>query len=695
MPSTSERPASADAGSPDRTDWTRNAPAWWPWGVGLLLGLVVLGPGLGGGSLLSLDLLVTPQIPVPNGVYGLGPALSQRVPLFALLGAGSALVGGPVITKVLLVVFVAAGFAGAASLARRLAPPVRPAGVLVQAAAGLLWAAGPFALTRIGVGHINLVWVIAVLPWALPRLCRPAAHLPSTYLASLALALGGPGGGTLGIAVALIALVASVHREPESQAAVLKPLAVILAPHALWILPTIVLLWAGAGVNGAGEFATRVDPAWLGFGLLGGTGFWRGDLESGAVGLVAGVGGLVVGAFAIVGGRDLIGRCGWRSWPGVATVVALIGLALAAATALPGARTVYAWLSELPFGAPLRESHRFLALWLVWAAPVAALGAAELAARLGLRTGSDPESPPSRRGRVLASRLLLGVPLVVAVVLSSPGWWGLDGRLVPVDYPRSWSVVRHEIERRPGTVVALPWSEYPPLSFADGRQVFNPLPEFLGGDVISSYDPNFDPGTPRQEQVDGRALVVDELTDGLRAGQPIGDALADLGVRWVVLVYEGPWEDYGALSRDLGLRRTLALGDVDLFEVVGWTGQATAAGGSPVELERPIPPLMITDGAPGTTLHVAGAPGWVQGWASPVRVTDDGRLELTSEGDVIWFWPAPVLLAADAIVVVGAFWAIRSRRRGSGRMLAPRWLHGYSRTQRRGDHPVSKGGGFR
>ena len=46
--------------------------------------------------------------------------------------------------------------------------------VVAQAAAGVLWAAGPFALTRIGVGHLNVTWAIAVLPWALPRLCRPS-----------------------------------------------------------------------------------------------------------------------------------------------------------------------------------------------------------------------------------------------------------------------------------------------------------------------------------------------------------------------------------------------------------------------------------------------------------------------------------------------------------------------------------------
>ena len=118
-------PTAAEAPGP-----THAAPAaasfaplpWWPWAAGTLLGLIVLGPGLAGGSLLSLDLLVTPHIPIPPGLIGLGPALSQRVPLFAIVAALSAVVGGPVATKALLVAWVAVGFAGAARLARILHP---------------------------------------------------------------------------------------------------------------------------------------------------------------------------------------------------------------------------------------------------------------------------------------------------------------------------------------------------------------------------------------------------------------------------------------------------------------------------------------------------------------------------------------------------------------------------------------------
>lgn len=630
-------------------------PGWWPWGAGLLLGLVLLGPGLGGGSLLSLDLLVTPDIPVPNGVYGLGPALSQRVPLFALVGVGSALVGGPVAMKALLVSFVAVGFAGAARLARVAAPAALAVGVVGQAAAGLVWAGGPFAMTRLGVGHVNLVWLVAVLPWALPRLCRPADHVPSTFLAALLVAIGGPGGGTLGLAMGVVALALQAER-----GRIVRPLLAVVAPQAVWVLPTAVLLWAGAGVTGAGGFATVADGArgWLA--LPAGSGFWRPDYQVGATGWLGALVGVAFVALFAVGARAIVAAGGRRSWPAAATAVAVLGLVLTAASALPGVRDGYAWLSELPVGAPLRESQRFAAVWLVWAAVAVPVGAA-VAGRAA-----------AARWRPAAGVALRAVPLVLALALSVPGWWGMDGRLEPVDYPRDWAAARERIDAAPGTVVVLPWSEYPPLSFADGRQAFNPAPEYLGGDVISSYDPLFDPREVRQEQVDGRALVADELARAARRGEPIAVGLAELGVRWVFVMDEGRAAEYGSVALDPGLRLELDGERAQLYEVTAWQGPARSPDGQVHDLRRPVPPVIVTDAPAGSTLDVAGAPGWVRGWFGATSVDDHGRLVLGASGGLVWFWPAVALAAVDLAILAGAIASVRSRWRHFGRILAPR-----------------------
>jgi hypothetical protein len=668
-----DAPSPPSAGGPGGGPVRPTLPGWWPWGAGLLLGLVVLGPGLGGGSLLSLDLLVTPSIPIPNGIFGLGPALSQRVPLFAFLGMGSWLLGGPVTLKVAVVVWSSAAFAGAARLVRLVAPEGW-GGPVAQLAAGLLWAGGPYALTRLSAGHVNLLYAIAVLPWALPHLCRPTRSLPVTFLAATALAVGGPGGGTLGITIVAVALV--VGTAPRRWPA---PLAVVAGANLLWVAPTAVLLWAGAGVTGAGGFATHVDGVWSWLGLAAGDGFWRPDVQAGATGVAGGLGGLALAGLASVGtvvvwrgrgtsrpaeaaGEGTGERWLGRAWTRVGAVVSLVGLALAAASAVPGVRGAYRWASDLSVGAPLRESHRFTALWLVWAAPAAALGAEAVGRSVLARTRrvagrrADGRAAAAAGGPPAAWAGTAGAAAVVALALglSVPGWWGLDGRLEPVTYPRGWAAARAVIDGAPGTTVAFPWSEYPPLAFAGGRQVFNPLPDYLGGDVISSYDPVFDPKVPSQEQVDRRAEVADHLSDEALAGRAIGPRLARLGVRWVALAHNRGWERYASLDTEPGLRPALSTPDLDLYEVVGWRGPAVDRSGRAHRLDRPIPPILTTDAPAGSVLDVAGAPGWVQGWGTPVDVTADGRLRLRGGAGVLWFWPAPVLLALDASVLAAA-----------------------------------------
>src|SRR5438270_2022970 len=117
-----------------------------PWLGGIAVAVLVLGPALGPGSLLNLDLVFAPTIPVPRGVWALGPELSRRVPLGVVLAWASTVVGGPVAGKVLLGVALGAAFVGV----WRLMPD---GGLITRAGAALLYAASPFILTRVAGGH--------------------------------------------------------------------------------------------------------------------------------------------------------------------------------------------------------------------------------------------------------------------------------------------------------------------------------------------------------------------------------------------------------------------------------------------------------------------------------------------------------------------------------------------------------------
>src|SRR3954453_9471707 len=84
-----------------------------PWLAGAVLALLVLGPALAPGSLLNLDLVFTPTIPVPRGVWELGPELSRRVPLGGALAWVSTIPVRPLAGRGRIGLAFAEAFAGA------------------------------------------------------------------------------------------------------------------------------------------------------------------------------------------------------------------------------------------------------------------------------------------------------------------------------------------------------------------------------------------------------------------------------------------------------------------------------------------------------------------------------------------------------------------------------------------------------
>ncbi|HEY4377282.1 MAG TPA: hypothetical protein VGM93_08985, partial [Acidimicrobiales bacterium] len=283
MPAVTTSPSPSAARFPargDRGGALRRALRWDAvgcWLAGVVLGVVVLGPGLGSGPLLSLDLLLTPRVPVPSGLWGLGPALPQRVPSFVPIALLSSLVGGPTAGKLFVVAAVAIAFVGAVRL-------VGDAPVVVGAASGLAFAGGPFLVTRVGAGHLNVLWAAAALPWALPHLLHPSEDLRRTFLAALAVACAGSAGGS----VLAVVIVVGLATEPGARR-VVRALLVAGSANLVWLAPDVVVLWAGAQVHGGSAFQTRLPDVTAALGLAAGGGFWRPPSQVGARGVLAAV----------------------------------------------------------------------------------------------------------------------------------------------------------------------------------------------------------------------------------------------------------------------------------------------------------------------------------------------------------------------------------------------------------------------
>lgn len=602
---------------------TRAAAArWWPWAGGVAVAVAVLGPALGPGALLGLDVVLVPRIPVPSGVWGLGPELSRRLP-FGLLLSWAAPVGGSVVVgKAFLAASLAAAFAGACRLARG-------APVLARVGAGLVYAASPYLLTRTGAGHLGLVAAAGLLPFALPSLLAPGERPRRTFLWAAALGATGYSGGILAVLAVVVGLALNGARKPLAVAG-----SVVLA-QMWWLVPGLVVIAGGPTPAGAASFATDA-PGLLGPArVLAGHGFWRASSQvGGAGGTGVALLGLGLGLLAVLGARDLPSQ--WRR-PGAA--LAAVGLALALASAVPVVRDAFNAFSTTPLGAPLRESQRFAVLTLVWLAPAAAFGAA----RLG-------------------GTAMHAMPAAAAVALALPGLWGLGGRLQAVPLPASWEAARREVTAHPGTVVALPWHRYLDLRVAGGLRVFNPLPDLLGGDVVFSSDPAL--GGGHHEGTDPRERHVAALVEDLRDGRPVAGDLARLGVRWVALLRDVDWRAYaGALAADEGLEPRVRSGTLELFRVRAWRGPVTDAAGRPVPMSPVVAPLRrLAPSGPARWAQPATR-GWMRG-TSPAGRTPDGLVRLPAGRGWVWFWPAPVSVAAQvavALAVAASLWADRAR----------------------------------
>lgn len=610
---------------------TSSGRARWPWLVGLAGALVVLGPALAGGSMLNLDLVVTAEERVPRGLWGLGPELPRRIPLAVLTAPLGAVLGAAAVAKATVAVAMATATAGAARLASGTPAPAR-------LGAGLLYGLGPFVLTRTGVGHLPLVVAMAVLPWALPHLLNPRRAPARTFLWLVAMSLGGIFGGLLAAGAVAVSLVADRGR------GVFRTAALLALSQLSWLLPGAIVM--SQEILPAGPEAFRTEAGSVGeiLAVVVGAGFWDGTNQIGPAPVVMAGLGLILVGLAVIGIRD-------RSRMPSARLAGLAGLGLAAAVlpALPGLRGLADAAVSLPGGAPLRESHRLLPLWLVALAPTAAVGADRLARRL------------HRAGRARLGGAAVLLPLAAALVLAGPGAWGLGGRLDPVRFPADWQAVKTAVTARPGTVVALPWHQYLDLEIADGRRVHNPLPDYLGGDVLISSDPEV--GALARERADRRENVVLLLLDDLAAGtERAVRELADVGVRWVVVLHDAGGERYAPLSEAPGLDHVVAGNSIDLYRVRSWPGPFLTDGGETLAIEARLAPLARLDASPAGTWFRPGAPGWMRG-TEPATTTDTGLLRLPAGSGPVWYWPALLVVAGHGAVVAASMsCALRVRR---------------------------------
>ncbi|MQA97053.1 MAG: hypothetical protein GEV11_21305 [Streptosporangiales bacterium] len=187
-----------------------------PYGLGLVLGMLALGPALAPGFTLAYDMVFVPDPPITATTFGLTGTLPRAVPSDAVVALLSTVLPADLVQKALLLGIFVLACAGAAALV--------PTPVLgARLAAGAFYAWNPFVAERLLIGQWAFLLGYAGLPWAV----RAAARLHRRGgVAALVRALipAAIGGFTPMIVTALTVACVAICTPPRSPSSSPSPL---------------------------------------------------------------------------------------------------------------------------------------------------------------------------------------------------------------------------------------------------------------------------------------------------------------------------------------------------------------------------------------------------------------------------------------------------------------------------------------
>ncbi|CAL9545393.1 hypothetical protein SUDANB121_04343 [Nocardiopsis dassonvillei] len=532
---------------------------WLPWAVGLVSAVLALGPALGRGYVLRYDMVFVPGLSLPTVLRG-ADGFPRAIPSDAVVAVLSRVLPGDVVQSLALAAVFVVGAAGAARLMALTLGSSRAGALVAASAAGLAYVWNPFVAERLLLGQWAMLLGYAGLPWAVAAAARrtPAAGYAAGVLRSLVPAA--VGGFSSAVLTALTAgPVALWGRGGVRRAAVFAgALTVVSLP---WLVPALAAGAAGAATDPAGveAFAPRADTP---LGTVGSLFLLGGVWNANAVPEHHGDPGLVALRLALC----LAAVAGWVWWlyrerpsfgaglsvaAGLGSAVALLGVTA------PGREFTAALIGLWPGFGPLRDGQ----LYVAPLALLQALGLGAVVHWLTLPAAPDGSGGPGGRAAAVAG-IGAGAGAAVLPVMSSFGlWWGAQGALAPVEYPRPWLEAQAAVaaDDRPGAVLVLPWSAYRGIDWS-GEPVVVLDPATRLFDRRTVWNDDLVVGTPDGGTVvvrgeDARAREAARvLGPDPRSGLPESlDAaeLAGMGVRYVAVsapVDNQFWSDVDGFS---------------------------------------------------------------------------------------------------------------------------------------------------
>ena len=238
---------------------------------------IILGPALGGGVVLTYDLVWSPDSRLTPFSTGIGTPVPRAVPSDSFAWFLGLVVTPSLAQKLMLVTVLMLAALGAVALLRHLSAP--GCGPLAACAVALASVWNPSVSERLVVGQWTVLLGYALLPWGLRATSRAVAGEGSRRALALIVGVAGIGGVNtvlmvcVGVLAALLAGLAVNPRRAVTSTVVV--LATAIGVSAAWLVPSLA---AGATVDRSGvrAFAPVADTPWGVWGsLVSGGGFWN------------------------------------------------------------------------------------------------------------------------------------------------------------------------------------------------------------------------------------------------------------------------------------------------------------------------------------------------------------------------------------------------------------------------------------
>lgn len=240
-------------------------------------------------------------------------------------------------------------------------------------------------------------------------------------------------------------------------------------------------------------------------------------------------------------------------------VIAVTGFVLALGVATDYTRPVFEWLwDKVPFFKVFRDSQKFVALLCLSYAYLGGLGLNALADML-----KQQMQRPFKIGLRILVVLLLATPFIYSFTM-----FGFYGQLGVTDYPGEWYEVNDYLNRDSDdfNVLFLPWHMYMDFSWLPNtdKRLINPSQQFfdkpvIAGDnieILSIYSQSSNPISKYIEFILPKGNEINNL----------GELLAPLNVKYIILVNEADYGSYSFLYRQEDLKVELQKSGITLFK---------------------------------------------------------------------------------------------------------------------------------